>query len=298
MGDARAFGGTVTIDESVRGDLVAFGYAVESSGTVGGSVFLGGVNVSLIGGATGPVTIYGNSVRLSGDFADDVTIYSSGRITLAASTTIQGKLSYESPEPANIPHSVTVSGGVKYTSASYLPNIGTSRILALINMGFFIFVRLLGALLLAGLLAGLFPRLADALVEHASHARVRNILLTMLLGFAIMVATPILLILLLLTFVGIGLAVFLLVTYVMLIICAFLYAGILIGGLFARSYIHRDTVLWRDGVIGMLLLSLLTLVPFIGAVIIFAAVTFTAGALLQIFFSFAFPSESRTIEMV
>ena len=56
---------------------------------------------------------------------------------------------------ASIPASATVAGGVEYTDASYLPDAGTSRVLALVSIGFFLFVRILGALILAGLLAGL-----------------------------------------------------------------------------------------------------------------------------------------------
>lgn len=297
-GDVRALGGTIKIDEPVKGDIVAFGYTVEDSGRAGGSVFVAGANTSITNGAVGPVTIYGNNIFLAGDFLHDVTIFASGRVTLAASTTISGVLSYEAPEPATIPSSARVAGGIQYTNASYLPDIGTSRILLLLNIGFFLFVRVLGALLLAGLLAGLFPRLAERVVDRAYAPRKRSILLTMLLGFAIFVATPIFSVLLLLTFVGSGLAILLGIVYMLLMLLSMLYAGILLGGIFARSYARRDTVLWRDGALGMLALSLITLIPVVGAVIVFLLMLFVAGALLQISFHFAFSGEGQTTELL
>ncbi len=296
-GDLRAIGGSVIIEEPVAGDLVALGFSVYDSGRAAGSVFIVAADTAVTAGASGPVTIYGNNISLSGDFGGNVDIVASGRLTLAASTTIRGILSYEAPEPATIPASATVVGGVKYTNASYLPDVGTSRILALLSIGFFLFARILGALILAGLLAGLFPKLAEEIVERA-HARPRSILLTMLLGFAILVATPILFVVLMLTFVGIGLAFLLLIMYALMAFLAFLYAGILLGGAFARRFNAREAVLWHDGVFGMLVLSLVTLVPIIGPFALLSLIIFSAGALLLIFFNFAFPHEEQTSEML
>lgn len=297
-GDLRAVGGSINIEEPIVGDLVAFGFSVHDSGRAGGSVFIVAANTTLSAGASGPVTIYGNNISLAGDFAGNVNIVASGRITLVASTTIAGKLSYEAPEEAVIPDSVTIRGGVEYTSASYLPDAGTSRILAVISIGFFLFVRILGALILAGLLAGLFPRLAEAVVERASSSRTSRILLIMLLGFAAFVVTPVLFLLLALTFVGFGLALLLFISYAFIALFAVMYAGILLGSLFARRYMHRDAVLWHDGVLGMLALSLIALVPYVGLFVVALFTTFSAGAILLIFFHFAFPHEDHTTELL
>jgi hypothetical protein len=261
-------------------------------------VFLVGANVTVVGGTGGPVTIYANNVALGGDFAGDVQVVAGGRITIAASTTIAGKLTYEAPEEAFIPGSVTIEGGVSYTNASYLPDVGTSRVLSLISIGFFLLVRILGALILAGLLAGLFPRLSERVVEGAVAMRVSRILLTILLGFAVFVVTPILILLLALTFVGIGLAFMFFVMYALIVSLAILFAGILVGSLFARRFLRRDTVLWRDGVIGMLVLSVITLIPYVGLLTAFLCTAFSAGILALIFFEFAFPHEVETPELL
>jgi hypothetical protein len=297
-GDVRALGGTITILGPVTGDLTGFGFSVRDSGRASGSVFIAAIDVSLTDGSDGPVTLYGNNVSLAGNFSGNVSVLASGRVTLAPNTTIQGKLSYESPEPALIPASAKVAGGVHYTSTSYLPDAGTSRILAILSVGFFLFVRILGALLLAGLLAGLFPHLAETIAEYAFTRPVRSVLLTMLLGFAILVATPVLFILLTLTFVGIGLALLLFVLYALMTILAVMYAGILLGSFFARRFRHRETVLWRDGVVGTLALSLISLVPVIGFILFVLLTVFSAGALLQLFFRTAFPHEEFTPELI
>lgn len=297
-GDLRAAGGSISVEERVGGDLTAIGYSVSDSGRAGGSVFIIAANATLSNGASGPVTIYGNNISLSGDFANNVNIVAIGRVALAASTTIAGKLSYQAPEPAFIPESAVIIGGVEYTSASYLPDAGTSRILAVISIGFFLFVRILGALILTGLLAGLFPRLAEAVAERAHTARPSRILLTTLLGFAVFVVTPVLFLILALTFVGIGLALLLLISYSFIVLISIAYAGILLGSLFSRRYMKRETVLWHDGVFGMLVLSIIALVPYIGVFAAILLTMFTSGALLLIFFNFAFPHEDDTSELL
>lgn len=297
-GDVRAVGGNVTIEGSVAGDLVALGLSVYDSVRTLGSTLIIAADTILSNGAAGPVTIYGNNISLAGDFASNVTVVATGRLSLAADTTIRGQLSYEAPEKAVIPASVTIVGGVEYSNASYLPDAGTSRALALVSIGFFLFVRVLGALILAGLFAGLFPRLAEAIVLRVYDDRPRSMLLTMLLGFAILVATPILIILLILTFVGIGLAVLISILYALLVLLALLYAGILLGSIFARRFMKREAVLWRDGVFGMLALSLVALVPVIGPFVVFLLSIFTTGALLQLFFYFAFPHEGYDLDEV
>ena len=219
-------------------------------------------------------------------------------MTLAPDTSIRGKLTYQSPETAFIPASATIAGGVSYTNASYLPSAGASRLLAFASIGIFLLARVLGALILAGLLAGLFPRLAEVLARRAHAERSRGWLLTALLGFATLVATPVLLVLLTLTFVGIGLALLLFIIYGLLALLSVLYAGILVGTLFARRFERRETVLWRDGVLGMLALSVASLVPVVGPSALFLLTAYTAGALMLAFFRFAFPREAHTPEML
>lgn len=298
VGDLRAAGGRVTIEGTVTGDLIASGYSVHDSARTQGSTFIVAADVVLSNGAAGPVIIYGNNVSLAGDFTHNVKLVVIGRVLIAPGTTIRGKLLYEAPEEAVIPASTKVLGGIEYTNASYLPDAGTSRILALVSIGFFLFARILGALILAGLLAGLFPRLAEAIASRAHEERSRSMLLTMLLGFAILVATPILIGLLALTLVGIGLALLLSIVYALLVLFSLLYAGILLGSMFARRFRKREIVLWRDGVFGMLALSLIALVPVIGLYVVLILALFTAGALLLIFFHFAFPHEEGTPELL
>ena len=289
-GDMRCIGGAVEISKPVGGDLIAVGASVHDSGRAGGSVFVVARNVVLDGGASGPVTVYGDTASLAGDFAKDVTVVAGSRVTLAPGTVIRGKFSYEAPDIATIPDSAKIAGGVAYTNASYLPDIGTSRALAFMSIGFFMVARVIGAIILAGLLAGLFPRFAETLVADLAGSRPRDLFLAVLLGFAILVATPFVIALLLLTFVGIGLAFLLAVSYALLAVLAVAYAGILCGGMLARKLLRRERVSWQEGAAGMAAVALASLVPVVGFPAAVLAAIFSGGVLLRAFYRFAFPA--------
>lgn len=297
-GDLRAIGGGIEVAESVGGDLVAIGFSVSDFGRAKGSVFIIALNTTLGNGSDGPVTIYGNNVALAGDFRGDVTIVAGGHVALAPGTMIRGKLSYQAPDVATIPASAIIVGGVTYTNASYLPDVGTSRMLAFVSIGFFLVARIIGTLILAGLLAGLFPGLAHAVTSHVLHMRLRHMLLLLLLGFGVCVATPIVIGLLLLTFVGIGLAILLFILYALLFLLAFVYAGIVTGSMLSRRIQGREEVLWHDGLVGMAIVSGVLLIPFVGIGIVLLLTLFSAGTLLQMFFRFAFPHEESASDEI
>jgi len=298
-GDFRALGGHIQIKAPITGDLVAFGGSVEDSVMGAHSVFIVAANTTLSAGATGPVVIYGNNVALDGEFMGDVRVVALGRVALGDHTHIHGSFSYEAPEEAVISPSAVIDGGAQYTGTSYLPSTKEARTIAFVSVGVFLLVKILGALILAGLLAGLFPRFSAALATRAFGAPTRSVLLTILLGFALLVATPALLLLLAVTFVGIGLALLVLVAYLLLVGVSLVYSGILVGVALAWRFEHRKTVLWRDGVVGMFLLSLVSLIPFVGGALILLLTTFSMGACTLIFFHAAFPhSEAEMDDLV
>ena len=175
------------------------------------------------------------------------------------------------------------------------PYLDTSSLPALAGTGSFLLARVLGALIPAGLLAGFFPRFAETLADSVVRIRPRAAILMLLLGFGMVVATPVLVALLALTVVGLGLAFLIFSLYLVVTSLAFFYAGVLLGSLLARRYARRTTVLWRDGVLGMLLFSLVALIPFVGPVVVLLGVMFSAGMLLSRAFRFAFPREEARL---
>lgn len=286
-GDLRALGGSVTIVGAVGGDVVALGGSVEEAGG-GRSVYVVAAEAA-VAGAKGPVTVYANNVALSGTFSDDVRIVALGRVSLASTTVIRGALTYEAPEEASIPASARIEGGVHYTGASYLPSSGEAHALALASFGIFLFFKILGSLLLAGLLTGLFPEVAQTLADRTRSAPMRRALLSILLGFAELIVAPALALLLALTFVGLGLALLLAALYVLFLTAAFVGGAVVLGALIASRLFKRTELRAGDAVLGMLVLYLIWTIPWVGWPFVFLLTIYALGALSYLAYHFAFP---------
>jgi hypothetical protein len=270
--------------------LVAFGGSVTDTGGGARSVLVIAGEASLLHGANGAATVYGNTVTLGGLFKGDVRVIATGKVVLEENTVIRGALQYQAPEAAVIPDSAVIKDGVHYTGASYLPTSEQAHAIALASFGIFLLVKILGALILAGLLTGLFPHLAERIANRPRTSSLHELLLTLLLGFGVLVAVPVLVFLLLFTFVGIGLGVLLLTAYVLLLILALVFSAVILGKVFSRLIFKRVLIRWSDGVIGMLALVIFWSVPFVGPLAVGALTLYTLGTLVIIFYRFAFLS--------
>ncbi|MEK7099840.1 MAG: polymer-forming cytoskeletal protein [Patescibacteria group bacterium] len=287
-GDVRAVGGRITVEGPVTGDLVLAGGQITVSGTASSTRIAGG-KVVLTGGATGPVIVYGADVTLGGTYTGDVEVIASDKLTLQDGTHIKGTLKYNAPQEAGIPPTAVVDGGVTYTGAStYLPTTEEAKRFAIAGAGVFLVVKVIAAMIAAGLLAGLFPQFTMRVVDRTLARSPRKFVLLALLGFAAVVATPFLILLLALSFVGLAVAVVLALLYVLLLILGYLCAGIIAGAALARGVFKRPGVTWRGAVIGTIVLYLIGLIPTIGPLVTLVLAATAMGAILVILYRFAF----------
>lgn len=308
-GDAFLLGGTVTSAMPVAGDMRVAGAKVRIEGDVGGelAVLAGSLTVNakarevraaagtvdFRAGADGPVTIYGGSVTLAGEFMGDVRVVASDHVSLGDGTIIHGSFDYNAPQEAGIPESAVIDSGAHYVgSSSFLPTEAEARTFALAGLGLFLLVRLVAAMLTAALLAGLFPAAAQRIADVVLVPRPKRLVLYTLLGFAAIVATPIAIVLLLASFVGIGLAALLGAAYLLALLLSYLYAAIILGAAFMRLALKRQDVPWKSALVGMLVLYAIGLVPTAGIIVGFVLSATALGAMLSVFYRFAFKDRS------
>lgn len=292
-GDMRVVGGRITVSDVVDGDLVAVGGSIAVH-TAPSFAWLAGGYVTMDGGAKGPVTIYGGTVALAGTFSGNVKVTASDRVTLAPGTVIHGHLDYDAPQQIDVPSSAVIDGGVTYIGKSFLPTTSEAQTFALAGAGIFFIVRILAAMIAAGLLAGLFPRLSQAVADLTLSRNIRRFALLALLGFGVLIATPVLIILLLVTFAGAGVALVVLAAYILLLLLSYLLAAVVAGAALVRSITKRSLFLWRDAVVGMLALSIIALVPILGGLVFCILLAVGAGSLTLLFYRFAFKHEDAS----
>lgn len=312
-GNVYAIGNNVTVRGPVRGEVFAAGANVIIAGEVQGGVHAAGSSVMInapIGtdllAAGGSVTVgsgsqVGRDAALAGgtntigapvarnvwSASGDTTIAApvggnvavEGPVRLAPGAAIEGSLRYVSERDAEIASGAIVGGPIERSlpTTAQQPDRGPFNIAADLVLGW---IRaLVGLSVLGLLLVLLFPgassRMADRLAVSpwASFG----------LGFALFVAVPIAAVLVF----GIGLAVggWWLAFVVMAAYLTALALGYAVTGLFIGRWIltragRPDVRLAWELILGIALLLLAGLIPFVGPLVGFVAVLFGTGALV------------------
>ncbi len=295
-GDVRAIGGEVVVDSLVGGDLMLAGATVQASTTALDTHIAGGtVRVSGSGGA---LTVYGADVDLAGTLRGDVTIVASDKLIIEEGTHIEGVLKYDAPQEVVVPASATITGGVVYTgSSAFLPTNEEAKQFAIAGAGVLLVTRIIAIVIAAGVVVGLFPILANMVVDRTIRRTPRRFVLLSLLGFAAIVATPLLILFLLVSFVGFALAILLACLYVLLLLLAYLYAGLISGAAIAQALFKKDRISWRTAVLGTLALYVVGSVPLIGTLVVLIITSAALGSLMAIVYraSFGVSTEPQTL---
>lgn len=236
--DLIVAGGQVDLERGalVRGDVILAGGQVTIRGDVGGE----------IRGATGELTVDGN---VSGDV--DVSV---GDLTLGSRARIAGGLEYKSDDDLDQNQAAVVSGGIEQQEPDvFLP--GDSGVTWLSGLLF----RLLCALVAGAVIILAAPRLGVSIANGVRH-RLPGSLLG---GLILLVATPIVLTILMVTIVGIPIA---------LIGWAAFFAALYLSQVFVGLAIGRFILPNRWGdlgrgynllamTIGVIILAALRLIP-------------------------------------
>ncbi len=295
IGDVRAAAVRLFATEPISGDLFAVASHADITGMIGEGLLLGST-VQVLGGAEGPVTIYGSKVTLKGTFAKDVRVVATNSLTVEEGTSIGGTLKYNAPQEARIAEGTVVTGGIEYTGKTFLPTEHEARLFAFFGAGIFLLVRLFAVLIAVGLLAGLFPRFVVAVADETVRKPLSSFILTALLGFSVIVATPILVLLLLISFAGAGVGFVIAAGYVLLVLVGYLLAGAIAGIVLARRVLKREHFTWRHAVLGTAVLYVIGTVPFLGMLVTLVLLCAAVGGISTLVYHLAFTRHEETGE--
>jgi len=307
VGDLIAAGGDISVNTAVGGDLVVAGGDLNLAGTVaqslyaaggrivieadvarnarvaGGSVSLGPTgriagNASLAGGeitVRGPIEGYlqagGGRLYLDGPIGGDVEL-TGDRIELGPNARIEGRLTYDSKKDISEASGAVVRGGIER-----VPGIASAEG----SSGGFGVTWSLGLVIAAALLAGVWPVLADRIGGFLR----QRFAWSVLVGFIALVCAPVLVILLLVTVIGIPLALAALAGYGLLLLVGYVASGVGVGNFALHRWQDEraTSAVWRVGAaaVGMLFVVLLGRLPWLGWLMVLVAMLFGMGALLM-----------------
>lgn len=270
--DILALGGTVIIKSDVAGDVRALGGTVIIDGRVGGNVSAAGGNIRFGPASTvaGSVALWAGAADLSGDIKGDVEARV-GTFLLAGK--IGGNLHYQTEKEIPInPEQVTGRVFFEKTTARGQDNFRRFY-------SFFSLVSLFGALVVGLIFVSFLPRTMRGAITQS----IKNPMQDWLWGLLALSVTPLAVIFLFFTLIGLPLALVLLAAYLFALYIAKVITGLVLGtyivGVFkGRPGAERFSLLWLM-VIGVACLWIIGRAPVVGLPVQLAAAVWGLGIL-------------------
>lgn len=276
VGDALyAGGGQMTIDGSIANNARIAGGRVELGprAVIGGNLSVAGGQVSVHGEVKGYVQAAGGNVYINGAVGGDV-VAAGSQVELGPHARIAGELRYASPEELRRDPAAQVAGGIQRMQV----DIGRQREYKEFRVSGWIWTA--GLMVLAAVLVVAAPtftaRVADTLQTRIGWS--------LLIGFIALVCVPVAIVVLLVTIIGIPVALLTLVLYLALLLAGYVVTGIGLGDWVLKRW-RGATVStgWRAvaAILAVLVIALLGRLPFIGGLIVFAVLLVGLGALVM-----------------
>lgn len=269
--DVRVAGGNVEIAGRVGDDALAAGGDVllARTATVGGRAWLAGGKVTVAGQVADELKVGGGDIAITGQVGGDVEL-TGETIAIGPEATIRGNLTYYSRHEARIDKGAHIAGMVTRKEPK-----GAARGPSPAGVRFAVFVTLGVAAIAYYLLLPAFSVQAARTIRDAPWSSLG-------LGLALLATTPLVIVLLLVSVLGIWLAFVAMALYFVLLTTGLLTGAVALGELgltLARR--AEPTRGWRLGAIvaAFLALWLICFVPVIGALAVFAVLVSGTGAL-------------------
>lgn len=275
--DLRAAGGIVTLASRVQGEvLVAAGRIIVNPGAeIHGETWLAAANVTLAGRALSSVKVYARELTVLGEIYGPLDI-SADRIEIGDNARVYGDVTYSSANAIKIHPGAQIAGNVIRNPgklevrepAATIPGLKPLRPL------------LIAALFAAGvLLHALFPRFTTDAVGTLAAAPAKSLGL----GTALFLSVPPVAVLLVITIIGIPIGVILAAAHGLALLGGYLVTGFFLAAKLGQT-LHRPALAgWQRYVLfagALLLLALVTSIPYVGLVVLVLALAAGLGAIV------------------
>lgn len=275
--DVKIMGGRIDQASSVGGNiLVAGGWVTFApSSTVAGKAWVTAGRAMLDGTVGGELRVAAKTVKIAGKVTGDVYI-DAVDIEILPTAEIDGNVVYRSPREATIDPGARIAGDVTFNHSEMSRRI-VGFAFAVAGLGGLAVIG--GLVLLGAALLLAFPRATAAAARTIGASPWRSLGL----GFAILAASPVLVAVLISTIIGIPLAVFVVALYVASVMAGFVVVAFALGRRIARLFRRAgDGGFWpRFGVLvlGVVVFTVIALIPFLGALALSVGVILGVGAL-------------------
>lgn len=264
------FGNRVSIQGSIK-DGAIFGNIVNLSDVIiDRDIVIFGNKISLAGTYNGNVVVYGNNVNIeNGKFLGDITIHSS-MIEMGSNTIVSGVLRYnEDTKIANINYSSNIKTEIIPRNVEVIST--KDKVLKHIDN----IVRLLVIFLVMYLL---IPKLFDKINNKVGK--------NYLYGLISFIVLPLVLMLLVFTNYAASVAVICIMLYVIFIMISKVLVGYVIGKYIYTKIFKLEEKKYLCGILGIVVIYLLTLIPYIGVIITISNLIYSFGIISNMYIEY------------
>lgn len=279
-GDLLAAGGTVTVNGNVSEDVRVVGGQIYIDAQIGDDLSVVGGNIEISNKANigGGLQTAGGNVVLSGQVGQEMYA-GAGNLMLTSLASIGGDLNYAAGEDSQISDEAQIRGDQnRYGEFHYDSKMSPQKAISAVTKTFTAVTKLMSivtTLFLALIIIFLLPRYSQKGRDSIS----QNFWKTMGIGFVAMVASPIIFVMIAITFLGIPLAFLFGFIIFWLMYLGRIFVMIAVGEKIVKFY-KKSPALWVSFLIGMVTYYLVTPFPLIGGVLKLMTVIVGAGAAL------------------
>jgi len=277
-GNLRIAGQTLSFGGTVGRNVTVAGQSINSNLAVGGEMLVAGQQFSMNGSTAGDLRYFGENANVNGEVGRNFDTYVE-HLSIGSQADIKGKVTYESANKANVDRNAKIAGAIKQNIPHEKSPI-TRRQRETDQIGRNFLGSFVIGLAIALILSLLWPL---KIIKATDDMRV-NFWKSLGIGLVVSIIAPVVAFALIFTIIGIPVSVLIIVAYIIALYVSRILVGILIGRIIVDNYWpgQKNSILTKT-LIGVVVVSLLFAIPFLGWLFSFLAVLWGLAGIYYFF---------------
>ncbi len=285
-GNTYITGSAPVIAGNIEGDLTGAGGTVVMTGNISQDGLIAGGNINITGAFKVDLRVLGVNIFFDGNVGGEL-MAAGGNVTIGPNAVINGDLIIYAGKVVINPAAKILGKRNVQSSEEYAQGMdkesNINRMTQFLQTAFLIsqLIAILSLLLAASVFFGVFPSVTNMLVTKAleKSAIWKNIGL----GFLMFLVLPIAAILCLISGIGWMIGLILILAFIIYLMAASIMAGVVFGGwlYMVTKKPKKIQVKWFALIAGVILLHIISIVPFIGWIAAYIFILLTWGAIAR-----------------
>ena len=260
-------GKDIVLTNNINKDLFVAGENIEIKGSnLKRDAYIAGATVTVDGTVDRNIYIYGEKIELKGTYNGNITV-STNEISIDDDTIIKGTIKYN--EDAVVKG---LNTNVKTSTYKSIENEVTFKELVSNAISSYIHIALLGIVLVFA-----FEKIFKVLKKKTDKQTIKDVLINSGKGFLILVGTPIVVLMLLLTGLFVSVGVIGAIIYGIFIYMSSIVSGYVLANALDKKVFKRNMNNYLLVIVGLLILSIVKYIPVIGGLVMLISLLYGLG---------------------